>query len=281
MRNLSTLAAALLLGIMMLAGTGCDKLKARDHINMGIAAFKNAKYNDAVEHFKQSMELDPTLQNAQLYLATAYMVQWIPGAESPENTAFADKSRKEFLSVLEKDPKNVTALASLASLAYNSALSLPLDQKLVKFKEADEWNHKLIEVDPQNKEALYSLGVIAYGKWHPALMTARVNLRMKPEDPGPLKDKKVKEELRAQYAAVVDEGIADLNKALEIDKEYEDAMAYINLLVREKADLLDDKDEYKKQIEIADGWLQKALDTKKAKQARSAKTPGGIVNDTQ
>ncbi len=73
---------------------------------------------------------------------------------------------------------------------------------------------------------------------------------------------------------MVDEGIANLNKALEIDPEYEDAMSYLNLLIRERADLVDSPDEYKKQIEIADGWVQKALDTKKAKAARTPAANG-------
>ena len=38
-------------------------------------------------------------------------------------------------------------------------------------------------------------------------------------------------------APIIDEGMADLQKALDIDKEYDDAMAYMNLLIREKADL--------------------------------------------
>jgi hypothetical protein len=53
-------------------------------------------------------------------------------------------------------------------------------------------------------------------------------------------------------------------------------MSYLNLLIRERADLLDNPDDYKKQIEIADGWVQKALDTKKAKAARQP-TSGGIT----
>ena len=69
---------------------------------------------------------------------------------------------------------------------------------------------------------------------------------MKPEDPGPLKDKKVKEELKAQYGADRRRRHAEPQKALEIDPEYDDAMAYMNLLIRENADLLDSPDEYKK-----------------------------------
>jgi len=276
MRRLPTLSAALLAAAMILAGTGCSYLKSRDHINQGIASYRNAKYSDAVDHFEQAIKLDPQNPTPQLYLATAYMVQWIPGAESPENLELARKAKDQFLRVLDKDPNEKTALAYLATLAFNQALSLPLDQKLKMFDEAAKWHHRRIEVDPKEKEAYYTLGVIAYQKWIPALMTARSNLRMRPEDPGPLKDKKVKEELKTEYGGIVDEGMQNLNKALEIDPEYDDAMAYLNLLIRERADLLDSTDDYKKQVEIADGWLQKALDTKKIKAARAAKAPGGI-----
>jgi len=278
MRTALSVVAAIVAGALILVGMNCNKLKSRDQINQGIAAYKSAKYGQAAEHFQQAINLDDSNANPRLYLATSYMTQWIPGAESPENLEFANKAKAEFNKVLEKDPNNTVALASLASLAFQSASSLPLDKKLEKFEEASKWNHKVIEVDPKNKEAYYTLGVIAWSKWYPALMTARANLRMKPEDPGPIKDKKVKEELKAQYLPTIDEGIQNLQKALEIDKEYEDAMSYLNLMIREKADLLDDSDEYKKQIEIADGWVQKVLDTKRIKQARLP-TTGGIVQD--
>jgi hypothetical protein len=104
---------------------------------------------------------------------------------------------------------------------------------------------------------------------------------MRPEDPGPIKDKKVKADLKATHAQIIDEGIQHLDKALQIDPEYNEAMAYMNLLIRERADLLDDTEEYKKQVEIADGWLQKALDTAKIKAARAAKQSNGIVQDTK
>ena len=266
---LSVAVAALAIGM-----TGCEKLKARDHLNQGVAAFKNAKYNEAVEHFKQAIALDPTYDVAQLYLATAYMSQWIPGAVSPENEKMAQMAVDGFKQVLAKNPNDTTALASLASIAYQEASSLPPDQKVAKLDEAADWNKKLIAVDPKNKEAYYYLGVIAWAKWYPQWINARLNFHMKPEDPGPLKDKKAKAELSAQYSSIIDDGIANLNKALDIDKEYEDAMVYLSLLIREKADLLDSADDYKKQIEVADGWQQKALDTKKLKASRQPAANG-------
>jgi len=280
MRRATLLTSALAVGALTLLGTGCNKLKSRDDLNKGVAAYKNAKYSDAVNLFQEAVSLDDTNPNARVYLATAYMMQWIPGAESPENIQFASKAKEEFGKVLDKDPNNGVALASLASLAFNEADPLPLEQKMAKLDEAATWYTKLVTADPKNRDGYYSLGAIAQKKFYPALMTARVNASMKPDEPGPLKDKKAKAELSAKYMATLDEGLKNLDKALEIDKESDDAMAYKNLLIRERADLADDKDAYKKQIEEADSWLQKALDTKKAKQERAEKkTSGGIVQE--
>jgi tetratricopeptide (TPR) repeat protein len=260
-------------GITVLAfvSTGCEKLKARDNLNKGVQAFKSAKYNTAVDHFKEAVQLDPTFTTARLYLGMAYFSQYIPGAESEENLQNANAAKQEFLKVLETEPNNTVAISTLASLHYQQAQgNQPLEQKMKRLDEAKEWYEKLAAAEPNNKEAYYSLGVISWAKWYPALMTARAKLGMKPEDPGPIKDKKLKEELKAQWLPVIDSGIKNLEKALEIDREYDDAMAYLNLLIREKADLADTPEEYKKAIEIADNWVQKSLETKKIKADRVA-----------
>ena len=278
---MKTLSLVLGIGLLVLAGTGCDKLKSRDQLNRGVQAYRSAKYADAVEFFKNAVNLDPTNLNGRLYLATAYMTQYIPGAESPENMQLAKQAKEEFLRVLEKDPNDKTALASLASLSYQQAQGMPdLEQKLKKLDEAKEWYLKLIAADPQNKEGFYSLAVIDWVKWYAAWMKSRADLGMKPEEPGPIKDKKIKADLKDQYSAVIEDGIKNLQKALDIDPNYDDAMAYMNLLIRERADLDDSPDQYKKDIETADGWVQKALDTKKMKAAKeAAKTAGGITPD--
>ena len=274
---------ALGIGLLVLVGTGCDKLRSRDRLNRGVQAYKSARYADAVDYFKEAVALDPTNLNGRLYLATAYMSQYIPGAESPENLQVAKQAKEEFLRVLEKDSNDKTALASLASLSYQQAQGMPdLDAKLKKLDEAKEWYLKLIAADPQNKEGFYSLGVIDWVKWYAAWMRTRADLGMKPEEPGPLKDKKIKDSLKEQYSAIIEDGIKNLQKALDIDKDYDDAMAYMNLLIRERADLDDTPDQYKKDVDTADGWVQKALDTKKMKAAKeAAKSPGGIVADTK
>ena len=90
--------------------------------------------------------------------------------------------------------------------------------------------------------------------------------------------KKRKEELKAKYKPMLDEGVADMQKALDIDPEYDEAMAYMNLLIRYRADLDDTPAEYQKDVDSADNWIQKALATKKIKAERKP-VAGGITND--
>jgi Tfp pilus assembly protein PilF len=265
-----TIPVAVGVAVVALLATSCQKLQSRDQLNKGVQAYKNAQYPQAVENFKKAVELDPNFPTARLYLATAYMSQYIPGADSEENNQMAKAAHDQFEKVLTQDPKNDVAIASIASLYYN--------QK--KFDEAKSWYEKLIAANPNNKEAYYTLGVIAWSKFYPVYGSARAKLGMKPEEPGPIKDKKVKEELKTQWLPVVNDGIKNLEKSLEIDKEYDDAMAYMNLLIRERADLDDDAAQYQKDVQVADDWVQKALQTKKIKSERKP-SGGGITTESK
>ncbi len=84
--------ALMAVGLALLSTTGCGKLQARDQLNKGVQSFKNAKYEEAINHFQEAVKLDPTLLNARLYLATAYAQQYIPGADTPDNNKMAEQA---------------------------------------------------------------------------------------------------------------------------------------------------------------------------------------------
>jgi len=249
------------LGSAVLLSSGCSYLKARDNLNQGVQSFKATQYQRAVDHFKVATELDPNWSTPRLYLAMSYMSMWIPGAESAENNKFAQAALEQFNKVLERDPKDQLALKSIASIYFN--------QK--KFDEAAQWNRKVIAVDPNSKEAYYTLGVIAWTKWYQVDIPERHKMGMKSEEPGPLKDKKRREELKVKWLPELDQGKADMEKALQIDPNYDDAMSFLNLLIRYRADLLDTPQDYKKQSEIADSWVTKSMETKKANAEKKEK----------
>jgi len=246
----------------------------RGLMNLGISSYKNHQYEQAIGAFQKATELEPENLNAHLYLGTAWMVTFIPGVQLPDNSARAEQARSEFLKVLGLEPNNRTALSSLAFLNLQEAGGIQ-DQtaKSRKLDDARDCFLKVLSADPRNRDAYYSLGVIDWMKWYPMLMKARADLGMKPEDPGPLNDAAIRLDLRMKYGPLVEDGITNLSKALEIDPAYDDAMAYMNLLIRERADLRDSAGEYRSDIQEAEQWFQKALASKRLNQSAAPAPP--------
>ena len=90
----------------------------------------------------------------------------------------------------------------------------------------------------------------------------------------------MREEVKAKNLVVVQEGLANLQEAVKIDGNYDDALAYINLMHRELADIADTTEDYKKEIALADDYVQKTLDAKKRKAEEAEKKASkGIKND--
>jgi tetratricopeptide (TPR) repeat protein len=255
------------LGVTLLSAAGCNKLKARDQLNKGVQSYKNARYEEAIGHFQQAISLDPSLINARLYLATAYAQQYIPGADTEDNNRMGEQAIDEYKGVLQRDAKNINSVKGIAYLYL----------QMKKFEDSKTYYRKAIEFDPNDPEPYYSVAVIDWTQTYQPRMEERAKIGLKPEEP--LKDKKVCELLREKNADIIKDGIAMLEKALELRPDYDDAMAYMNLLYRERADLqCDDPAARAADLKTADEWVDRTMATKKIK---AEKQPGaqGVTLD--
>ena len=268
-RTASQAFAVAVLLILAAGVSGCNKLHARDLLNKGVAAFKEAQFDKAVEFFKEAKELDPDLMNARLYLATAYASQYIPGAPSDENKRHGDEAIAEYKSVLEKDPNNLSAIDGLASILYQMA-GQPFDEK--KFEESKSFHQKHIALKPQDPQPYYSIGVIDWAiayrgntEMRQDYNKAHINKQVRDTDPLP---PDVRTTYTQKYGALVDDGIASLKKAIQINPEYDDAMTYLNLLYRRKADMVESTAERDTLTKQADDLLDhvKEIKQKRAEQ---------------
>jgi len=247
----------------MLSTVACNKLQARDQLNKGVQAYKAAKYEEAIDHFQKAVSLDPGLINARLYLATAYAQQYIPGADTEDNNRMAQQAIDQYKAVLERDPKNVNSVKGIAYLYL----------QMKKFEEAKQYYRKASELDPNDPEAYYSIGVIDWTQSYQPRMEERAKLGLKPEEP--LKDKKVCAMLQQKVKDVIQDGIAMLEKALQLRPDYDDAMAYMNLLYRERADVqCDDPAARAADLKTADEWVDKTMAVKKAKAEKQPSNTG-------
>ncbi len=111
----------LLLAAVMLAlfsSVGCDKLRARDQLNKGVKSYKDNHYEQAIDHFQKAVNLDPALINARMYLATAYVSQYIPGVDSPDNLRTAQQAIDEYQKVIDANPSRDQKVNSAKGIAY-------------------------------------------------------------------------------------------------------------------------------------------------------------------
>jgi len=240
--------------------SGCQKLRARDQLNKGVGAFRNAQFQAAIMHFKQAVAYDPTLLNAKLYLATAYKSQYIPGGESPENLKIAQQAIDAFEDVLKSDPNNTTAIASVAEMYYD----------MRKFEKAKEYQRHWLQVEPNNPVPYYWIGMLDWAICFPRTQQMRKDLKIEfpkdPKDPSSLPPfpPKARAELADQNAPLVDEGLEVLQKANQLKPNDFDTMSYLNLLYRQKADLEADPAAREADLKQAEDWTDKAVALRKA-----------------
>jgi tetratricopeptide (TPR) repeat protein len=252
-----------LAGLLLVAG-GCQKLKARDELNKGVTAYKAAKYPIAIEHFKAAVETDPTLLNAKLYLATAYASQYVPGSDEESNLKLGEQAISEFQGILKEDPNNLASINGIANLYF----------QMKRMDDAKDFYKKLIALDPTNATAYYSVGVINWTQSYQPRMELRARLKnLKPEDP--IKDPKERAALAERNMPKIDEGMAALQKAMDLKPDYDDAMAYMNLLYREKADLEETPQKREEDLKTADKLIADTLEIKKKKAQKTVSKPIG------
>lgn len=252
-----------MLAVVVVAGSGCNKLKARDLLNKGVANFKNGQYDAAVEDFKEAKDLDPSLLNARLYLATAYASQYIPGAPSEENVQRGNAAISEFKGVLEKDLNNLSAIDGIGSILFQMS-GQPFNPQ--KFQESKTYHQKHIDLKPTDPEPYYWIGVIDWtlafrgnAEMRTDYNKDHINKQIKESDPLPAA---VRTQFVDKYGQLVDEGIASLQKAIQLRPDYDDAMAYLNLLYRRKADMVESAQERASYQKQADDLVEKVKEIK-------------------
>jgi tetratricopeptide (TPR) repeat protein len=240
-----------------------EQRQARAALNKGVEDFKNGQNDEAAQDFLRAKQLDPRLVNARLYLATAFASQYIPGAPSDVNVQRGREAAEEFRGVLALDPQNLSAIDGLGSLLFQMG-GTPFDPDL--FAESKSFHQKHIYLRPMDPEPHFWIGVIDWTLSFRAngLLRTKYNLsvrgrQLSEDEPLP---PDLREEYAREYGPAIEEGIDSLKHAIELRPDYDDAMAYLNLLYRRKADTVTSESEREQLLKMADDLIDKIKEIK-------------------
>lgn len=254
---------------MVLSMSGCQQLEARDQLNKGVDAYKSAHYEQAIGHFQKATELDPNLAMAKTYLGTALAQNVVPGETTPDNLKTANQAIAIFKQVLAKNPNDVNSVKQIGGIYFS----------INEFENAKKWQKKVLSMDPKDAEAAYTIGAIDWREAHDALLKILQPAGINDDGEGNVKaPRKLMEQVKKQTAPLVSEGLQYLQQAIANRPDYADAMAYLNLMYRSKADVdYGDKKAVKEDLAKAEHWRKKAMATRKLNEEKKNKGPEGIT----
>lgn len=256
-----------------------DTIRARQLAREGNTLYRDSDYRGAIEKYRQVIELDPETPNVYLNLGYALFSIYNPAGETeqekraatlaveafdkhlaqapedetarvfqikamlagaPNDPALAQRARKTFLNLLEKNPDDQEARQYLITLfidckLYDEAVEFfsrrlreqPDDVQTMKIlaiiadksgriQDAVDWYWKRAEVTSEGEKKavlFYEVGTYAWNLLH-----------FQPD--------------RAKGADAIklaDQGIAAANRAMKLKNEYAEAMVYGNLLYLKRA----------------------------------------------
>jgi TonB family protein len=240
-----------------LALTARAQSGASDLMTKAVAAYNRGDYQEAANQLESAVRLEPTNVKAKLLFARSLVQQYVPGTD-PANPVVS-LARQQYLDVLALDPHNKAALNSMMMLQANTK----------QFADAHDWALKAIQADASDKTAYYTAGFLDWSMTYPNYAAARKAAGMQPADPGNIPDVVLRQNLRTQHQAQVEDGFRMLQIALQIDPGYFEAMAYLNLLYRIQAGMADTPEQAAEDIAKANNWADQAV----AAKLRAVQTP--------
>ncbi|MEP7013588.1 MAG: hypothetical protein ABJC13_24975 [Acidobacteriota bacterium] len=266
---------AIAVTLLMLPAIGCNKVRARIEMKQGNEYYANEEYKQALAEFQKGLENDPDATFAWRSVGLSALAIFKPGDESPANQELGRVATEAFEKYLA-DPENAADQKMKDYLLsmyingkqYDKALAF-VDQeaqtdptkageamrsKINILNQADRYDEAvkfgMAFEGPDAPEILYTLGVSAWDKSY--------------------NDPKYSLEDRER---IVDLGIAATDKALKLKPDYFEAMAYYNLLYREKAKMTTDPAARQVFLDKATEWMQKAIELRKKAAANEPKSP--------
>jgi len=296
--------------VLLLGLSGCQEVKGRRLIQQGNALYRDGAYAEAVKKFEAAEEFVPNLPTLWLNKGYTCKRMIIPGAKNVESFKAANCAIKAFQKLKELKPDDprgdmlytqtlfdADRYKQIAEIYEERFRGDPKDRRTVsvlmqvytkwdaqtfaeggKLNEALEWYRTNVSQAPDDPETYYALGTFIYNQL--AMKGGGPDKQKFDPRPGAANEEQPFEPVPSdivgqQRLDLADEGLQYLEKAVALRPTYTDAMAYLNLLYRQRAFAffpeayggLADPDQWYESVLKAEEWKDKTLALLRARAA--------------
>lgn len=221
--------------------------------------------NKAIANYRKSAEVEKAANIRQLAM------QYLVAAYGPDKLNEPDQAEPVIMRMIEMDPKDPTNYFALARIYSDNG----------DYEKAEEQYLKAKEVKP-NDPQVYSQLASFYemqGQFDKMMDALKARLEQEPKNPEvyytiatkywekAYRDFTTPEADKVKYAQ---EGIVNVDKAIELKSDYFEALSYKNLLLRVQANLEKNPGKQQQLLREADQYRDKAQEIQKKQRASGA-----------
>lgn len=258
--------------LWVLLATGCrggpvGNIQARLDLKEGNQSYLRGEFKEAIRHYEAALHHAPRHALAALYRAYSHVNLFRLSSDPQERKQFGNEAVKSFVQFLEIQGDEDTAPSRSRIEQFILTLYLDANEsgKAVAFLE------ERLEKDPDDVSALQMLSNIKsdLGDIPGALALLRRRIELSPESPeahhalavfawSVAFNSRLPDSLATE--SLIDEGIRDARKAMELRPDYVEAITYANLLYREKIKRTTDPLERQRFEGAADSLRNRAME---------------------
>jgi tetratricopeptide (TPR) repeat protein len=270
-----------MLGLFVAATAGCtlvNKIRAKNELNETAKAYKEGRFEEAEQHAKRALYLDPSNQTAPIFIARVIHQQYRPGVDQPDNIQRARDAIEAYQRVIEKPANDQQAEEAYKAISVLYA-AIKDDQNLRAWisKRATDPNQ------PSEKRA-EAYAILAGKDWDCSFkVTELPDVKKTSAEGGTAKVTYEKPKDQKDFDNIqkcVVRGLEEAETAIKYDPNSESAWSYkTNLLLEaaKHAEMNGDsakKAEYEKQAQVA-GKRAGALADERRKKEEAAEAASG------
>jgi tetratricopeptide (TPR) repeat protein len=277
--------------LLVAASIGCSEVRGRRRIQKANQLFRDGQYKEAVAMFREAEQFVPDFWILWINMGYTCRQMLIPGAKTPENAVATQCALDAFQRLQRLKPSDPRGPAlyeqtlfetdqyeTLAKMYTQRIEKNPADEEALNgliqvyskwpehLDEAIAWYRKKADVKATDAEAQYAVGVFIWNQLfskgggadkasfdpRPDPMQKKQQKIPPPSNPGEI--------VGTRRIELADLGIRYLERALEQRPKYHEAMAYLNLLYRQKSYAYwDDPDQWQRCVDKATEWRDKTI----------------------
>jgi tetratricopeptide (TPR) repeat protein len=266
----SRICATAILVLLVSIGSGCNliaKIRAKNELNEAAKAYKEGHFDQAEQHAKRALALDPGNKTAPIFIARIIHQQYKPGVDSPDNVQRARDAIEAYKQILQSNPNDEEAYKSI-SVLY-SAIKDETNLRDWIMKRATDPNQT-------NEKRAEAYAILAGKDWDCSFkVTEQPDVKVVSEGKANYQKPKDPKDFEKIQQCVI-RGLEQAETAIKFDPNSESAWSYkTNLLIENAKIAKMNNDEnaatqYERQAETAQKRATQLADERRKKEEAAA-----------